>query len=554
MIPLLLAASLSAEPLVSADLVLLDAKVWTGDAAKPDVEALAISKGRVLKVGSTIDVKALAGPKTIVVDGKGRRVLPGFIDSHVHFLGGGLQLARVELKDCKDAAEFAARLKAFHDNTSRSRWMLGGNWDHDRAFDGKLPTAETIDAVAKDRPVFLRRYDGHMALANSAALKLANITAETKDPAGGVIGRLADGKTPSGILKDNAMELVARIVPEPSDEEIAEAVRAALAACAAKGVTAVHDMDGSSRATRLKLLRILQRLDKAGELTVRIDLRWPIAEQKDLSSLGLEAGFGSEFLRIGGLKGYMDGSLGSSTAKMAEPYSGEGEKNTGVFVTEPDAMLAMVKKADADRLAVAVHAIGDEANAKLLDLFAAAAKANGVRDRRFRIEHAQHLRPVDIPRFKALGVVASMQPYHVVDDGRWAEGRIGAKRCESSYAYRDLLDAGAVLAFGSDWPVAPLDVLAGIDAAVNRRPLDGKHPKGWFPKQRITVAEAIAAYTAGSAFAGHREEQLGKLAPGYAADFVILDRDPLAEMERETLGSITVTQTFVAGKPVMAAK
>jgi predicted amidohydrolase YtcJ len=550
---LLLSATLSADPFVSVDLVVVNAKVWTGDPAKPEAQAIAVWNGQILKVGTDDDVKKLAGASTKVIDAGGKRVLPGFYDSHVHFLGGGLQLARVELKDCKDEAEFAQRLKDFDSKTPSDRWMLGGNWDHDRSFAGQLPTTETLDKYVKDRPVFLRRYDGHMGLANTAALKLAGITADTKDPDGGVIGRMPDGKTPSGILKDNAMDLLDKLIPEPGEAEIAEGVRAAMKACAEQGITSVQDMDGNSPETRRKLFRIFQRLAQRGELTTRIDLRWPIGAQKELSAFGTEANFGGPFLSIGGLKGFMDGSLGSSTAKMFNGYVSDPKVN-GVFVTKPEDMLALVKTADAARLSVCVHAIGDEANARLLDIYAEVAKQNGSRDRRFRIEHVQHLRPEDYPRFKQLGVVASMQPFHVVDDARWAEGRIGKVRCESSYAFRSLLDAGAVLAFGSDWPVVPLDVPAGIDAAVNRRPLDSKNHPGWYPAQKISVAEAISAYTLGSAYAGHQEKERGSLEAGKVADFVILSRDILAPAEKDTIAETKVDLTAIGGKVVFQRK
>ncbi len=551
---LILAALLpSAEPVVAADLVVLNAKVWTGEPKQPEAEAVAALHGKIVKVGTTDEVKQLVGVKTKVIDAGGKRVVPGFHDSHLHFLGGGQQLARVELKDCKDEAEFGQRLKAFDENTPRDRWMLGGNWDHDRTFAGKLPTSATIDSYVPNRPVFLRRYDGHMALANSLALKKAGITADTKDPSGSVIERLPDGKTPSGVLKDNAMDLLDKLIPEPDDAEIAEAVRAAMKACAENGITSAADIAGSSAATHRKYLRVLQRLAAKGELTTRLDVHSPIAFSSNVTAAGVEANFGSDFVRVGGLKGFMDGSLGSSTAKMFTGYDSD-PKITGVYVTPPAQMKAFVKAADAGGLSVAVHAIGDEANAVLLDIFAEVAKANGPRDRRFRVEHAQHLRPEDFKRFKQLGVIASMQPYHVVDDGRWAEGRIGTKRCASSYAYRSLLDAGAVLAFGSDWPVAPLDVLAGIDAAVNRRPLDGKHPNGWFPEQKITVAEAVTAYTRGSAYASHQESEKGTIAVGKFADFVVLNRDIFAKAEQNKLADAKVDVTVVGDKVMFERK
>jgi predicted amidohydrolase YtcJ len=392
-----------------------------------------------------------------------------------------------------------------------------------------------------------------MALANTAALKLAGITADTKEVSGGVIYRLADGKTPSGILKDNAMGLVGRLIPEPGEEEIAEHVRAAMRACAENGITTVQDMDGSAAETRRKLIRVLQRFARDGQMTVRLDLRWPIALRQEVIALGTERNFGNDFVRVGGVKGFMDGSLGSSTAKMFEHYVGE-PKNTGVYVTEPDAMRMMIRGADAAGLSIAVHAIGDQANAVLLDTFAEVAKQNGPRNRRFRIEHVQHLRPEDYKRFKELGVICSMQPYHCIDDGRWAEGRIGSKRCASSYAFRSLKDAGAILAFGSDWPVAPLNVLEGIDAAVNRRPLDGKHPDGWFPEQRITVAEAIEAYTLGSAYGGFQENDRGTIKAGKYADLVVLSQDILDTKVKDRIGETKVEMTVVGGKLVFEKK
>jgi predicted amidohydrolase YtcJ len=538
---------------VQADLVLVNGKVWTVDAAKPQAEAIAVWRDRILAVGTDAEVKALAGPATRVIDLRGRRVVPGFHDSHVHFLMGGESLAQVDLKDAKDEAEFGRRLAEFDKKLPRDRWIVGGNWDHDRAFGGKLPTAAILDKYVKGRPVFIRRYDGHMALANTAAMKLAGITTETKDPAGGVIYRLDDGQTPSGVFKDNAMSLVGRLIPDPDEAEILEAIQAAQKLAAEVGITSVEDMNGSGAATRRIYFGLLQRLSREGKLTCRIGLRWPIAAQKELAAAGVRADFGNDFLRIGGLKGFMDGSLGSSTAKMFEPFEGE-PKNTGVWVTPPDRMRSLIRSADAAGLNVCVHAIGDEANAALLDLFAEVAKANGAKDRRFRIEHVQHLRPQDYPRFRELGIIASMQPYHAIDDGRWAEGRIGAKRCASSYAFRSLLDAKARLAFGSDWPVAPLDPLTGIDAAVNRRTLDGKHPAGWFPEQRITVAEAVEGYTLGSAYAAFHEKDRGSITPGKLADFVVLSRDIFEPAERNRIADARVDLTVVGGQVAFERK
>jgi predicted amidohydrolase YtcJ len=494
-------------------------------------------------------LRALAGPKTQILDLKGKRVLPGFYDSHVHLLGSGQRLGEVALKDAKDEEEFGRRLKEFDKKLPRDRWLLGGEWDHDRTLRGALPTAELIDKYVPDRPVFLRRYDGHMGVVNTHVLKMANITAKTDDPAGGVIYRKPNSKEPTGLLRDNAMDLIGGLVPAPSEDEIAESVRNALDEARSVGVTSVQDMDGSDPASRRKLFRLYQNLARSGKLTLRVDLRWPLSDWNEIAKLGAESGLGDDWVKIGGLKGFIDGSLGSSTAKMFEPFVNE-PNSTGVFVTPPTKLREYILGADKAGLSVAVHAIGDRANAEMLDIFADVAKENGPRDRRFRIEHAQHLRPQDFKRFKELNVIASMQPYHIIDDGRWAEGRIGAKRCASSYANRSLLDAGAKIAFGSDWSVAPLSPILGIDAAVNRRTLDGKDPKGWFPEQKITVEEAIEAYTITSAYAGFEEKDRGSLEVGKLADLVVLSRDILAMQERDHIAETDVVLTVVGGKVV----
>jgi predicted amidohydrolase YtcJ len=537
--------------LVIAELVLVNGKIWTVAKDRPEVEALAVWHGRILATGSTAEIRRLAGPGTRTIDLKGRRVVPGFHDSHVHLLGSGMRLSEVALKDAKGEAEFGKRLRAFDRKLPKNRWLLGGEWDHDRTFKGKLPTAALIDKYVPNRPVFLRRYDGHMAVVNSRVLKLAGITAKTPDPPGGVIYRKPGTREPTGLLRDNAMDLVTErgLIPPPSEAEIIEAVRAALKEAREVGVTSVQDMDGSAPATRRKLFRLYQRLARRGQLTLRVELYWPLAEWAKLAKLGVTQGLGDNWVRIGGLKGFVDGSLGSTTAKFFEPYRNE-PKSTGVFVTSPKKLHEYIRGADKAGLPVALHAIGDRANAEILDIFADVARENGPRDRRFRIEHAQHLRPRDYKRFAELGVIASMQPYHIIDDGRWAEGRIGKKRCASSYACRSLLDAKAKVAFGSDWSVAPLSPILGIDAAVHRRTLDGKNPKGWFPKQKVSVAQAVEAYTLTAAYAAFREKDKGSLEVGKLADLVVLSRDILANAERDHIAETEVLLTLVGGKVV----
>jgi predicted amidohydrolase YtcJ len=530
---------------IAAELVLLHGRIWTGDPQRPETDAIAIWHARILALGEK-DVQPLVGPATKVIDLEGRRALPGFRDSHLHMLDAGLGLSRVALKDAPDLAEFARRLQAFDKKLPRESWMLGGDWDHDRAFGGKLPAAELIDRFVRERPVWLGRYDGHMGVANSRALALAGIGSETPDPPGGAIDRLPGTRAPSGILRDNAMLLIEKAVPEPSEDEIAQGVAAALLELGKNGVVAVDDMAGVSPQTSRRLLRRYQELAQKGELTARVEFFLPLGQFEKFADLGVEASLGGDFIRIGGVKGFADGSLGSSTAKMFAPYLNE-PGSTGIFVTEPQRLRDLVRRADAAGLQISVHAIGDRANAELLDAFAAAEKANGPRDRRFRDEHAQHTRAQDIPRFAALGVVASMQPYHAADDGRWAEGRVAPEVLATSYAWRSLLDAGAKLAFGSDWPVAPVSALLGIDAAVHRRTLDGKHPDGWFPAQRISVAEAVAAYTRTAAWADHRERDEGTLEPGKLADIAVLTRDIFADPD---IAAARVAMTIVGGRVV----
>jgi predicted amidohydrolase YtcJ len=539
----------AAKPALAADVVLVNGKVWTVNKAQPEAEAVAVWKDRIVAVGTTAEIKAFVGPATKVIDVQQRRVVPGFHDSHIHLLKSGLLLSQVALKDAKDEAEFGKRLQEFDKKLPAGRWMVGGEWDHDRTFNGTLPTAAILDKYVPDRPVFIRRYDGHMALANTKALKLAGITAETPDPSGGEIYRKPGTKEPTGLLRDNAMGLVGGLVPPPSEGEMLDGLQSALKEARRVGVTSVQDMAGYDAATRRTFLGILQNLARAGKLTLRVRVYFPLGSWTELARVGIQVGFGDLWVTIGSLKDFIDGSLGSSTAKFFDPYLNE-PGSTGLYVTPPGKLRENILAADKAGLGVAVHAIGDRGNAELLDIYAEVIKKNGPRDRRFRIEHAQHLRPEDCKRFGELGVIASMQPYHAIDDGRWAEGRIGAKRCASSYAMRSVLDAGGKLALGSDWSVAPLDPLLGIDAAVNRRTLDGKHPKGWFPEQKITVREAIEGYTLGSAYAAFLDKEMGTLEVGKLADLVVLSRDILDDAERDHIAETKVVLTMVGGRVV----
>jgi len=406
-----------------------------------------------------------------------------------------------------------------------------------------------IDAVTPDNPVFVNRTDGHMALANSLALRLAGVTKETKDVPGGLIVREPKTGEQTGILKDAALGLVEKVVPDHSFDEKLGAARAATAHAASVGVTSVQDMSAGDD------VGLYQYLLERGELKTRIYGMRSIVSWEVLAKTGVRAAFGSDTLRIGGLKGFADGSLGSSTALFFEPYSDMPTTHGLLFdqMLPEGVMLQRVESADKLGLQVMIHAIGDEANMRILDLYQQTAQKNGPRDRRFRIEHAQHLRPSAIPRFGKQKVVASMQPYHAADDGRWAEKRIGPERAKGAYAFRTLLDTGAVLAFGSDWTVAPLNPMEGIKAAVTRQTLDGKHPNGWVPEQKITIEEAVRAYTAGSAYAEFAEKVKGALTPGKLADLVMLDRD-IYQIDPSDIDKARVMLTIMDGRIVYEAK
>ena len=524
--------------------VYTNARIWTGDPTNPWAEALAVAGGAILAVGAAPDVEALAGASTRTIDLGGGFVVPGFIDNHTHFLSGGFQLASVNLRDADTPAEFARRLGAFAETLSddEDRWITGGDWDHER-WGGELPHRDWIDRLTAGRPVFVNRLDGHMALANTAALERAGITAETPDPEGGTIVRDPATGAPTGVLKDEAMSLVYRVMPPSTEAALDEALDRAMDHALALGVTQVHDVGSFGGWTDLATFR---RAHAAGRLRLRVYSLVPLSTWPRLAEYRAEHGLGDDDLRWGGLKAFVDGSLGSTTAWFYDPYD-DAPETAGLIVTDTTLLRQWILDADAAGLHLAIHAIGDRANDWLLDRYEETATANGPRDRRHRIEHAQHLTPEAIRRIARLGVVPSMQPYHAIDDGRWAEKRIGPERIQTTYAFASLLAAGATLTFGSDWTVAPLSPLEGIYAAVTRRTFDGAHPEGWVPGQKISVAQALRAYTAHNAHAGFQEERLGMLAPGRYADFVVLSED-LFEIDPVAIPAVRVLRTVVGGR------
>jgi predicted amidohydrolase YtcJ len=536
----------------AADLIITHANIWTVDPARPSAQALAVIGERIVDVGTEEEVSAWRGRQTRVIDAGGKLVLPGFNDAHVHFVSGGAQLDSVQLNDAISAEEFVRRIAERAKITPKGEWITGGEWDETKWNPPHLPTKELIDPVTGETPVFVYRYDGHLALANSAALRAGGVTAQTPDPPGGTIVHDAHGN-PTGALKDAAQDLVFKVIPSMTHEQRLHATRRAMEHAASLGVTSAQYMDDDDNET-YNDLKIFSELHDQRLLTTRLYVAPSIVDWEDQAKIGVRRSFGSSDLRIGALKGYADGSLGSRTAYFFEPFS-DAPDNHGLLSHEmqpPSAMRERIIKADAAGLQICIHAIGDKAISMILDFYSDAVKQNGARDRRFRIEHAQHMAAKDFDRFAQFGVIASVQPYHAIDDGRWAEPRIGHDRASRTYAFRTFLDRHVRLAFGTDWPVAPLNPMLGLYAAVTRATLDGKNPNGWFPDQKLTMAEAVEAYTMGSAYAEFQEKEKGSITSGKLADFVILS-DDIFEIDPAKIRDAKVLKTFLGGKLIWEA-
>jgi predicted amidohydrolase YtcJ len=543
---LLAAVALSCSSPPAPATVVTFGRVWTGNPEQPWAGGVAMRGDTIVGVGDSADVATFVGEQTVVTGAPGGMVVPGFMDGHTHFLDGGIQLVSVDLRTADSPEEFTARIAAFAAERKPGEWIIGGDWDHERWPGTPLPTRAWIDSVTPDNPVFVNRLDGHMGVANSAALRAAGITRATQDIPGGEIVRDPRTGEPTGILKDNAMGPVYRAMPPPSEAQLDAALARALSFAASKGVTATNFMSAPTA-----WLGAFQRARAAGTLTVRTKMFFPIQAWRWVADTVARIGPGDDWLRIDGVKGYMDGSLGSTTALLFRPYR-DAPNTRGLETTPLDSIRRWVQSADSVHLQVAVHAIGDRANALLLDTFDSVMAVNGPRDRRFRIEHAQHLRPEDIVRIAKMNVIPSMQPYHIIDDGRWAAKRIDTLLLQTTYAFRTLIDDGAHLEFGSDWTVAPLDPLLGVYAAATRRTLDDKNPGGWFPAQKITVEEALRAYTVENAYGVFAEGRRGVLKPGARADLVLLDRD-ITAIDPVDIPKTQVLVTVAGGQVVYRA-
>jgi len=536
---------------MSFDLALINGRIWTENPSQPEAEAIGVIGNRIAFVGTSNDVLAGCTAETRLVGLRGRRVVPGFNDAHVHFYLGGASLSSVQLRDAESVGELRERVAAFASKRPKGEWILLGSWDPERWPVGSSLDRSLIDDVTPEHPVLLNRADAHTSLANSLAIRLAGVNGASAEIPGGEIGRRPDGSL-NGIFKDAAQALITRVVPAPTKNQMVRALDAAQLHAARYGVTSIQDMGllgTQARECSADLFRAYQELDQNGNLNVRVSLHTPLVAWKRLADLGVKAWFGNERLRIGGIKAFADGSLASTTAWFFDPYT-DADWTSGIpsdDMSNPEQMLNDLTACDEAGLQLAVHAIGDRANHEVLSFFEEIERRHERRDRRWRIEHAQHVRACDMRRFAQLGVVASVQPYHLSDDGRWADARIGRERAKETYAFRSLIDAGATLALGSDWWVAPIDPLLTIWAATTRKTLDGAHPDGWVREEKISVEEAVHAYTVGAAYASGEEHIKGSLETGKLADIAVLSGD-IFDMEPDEISGVQVDMTVFDGR------
>ncbi len=525
------------------DRIYVNAKIWTGDTLNPSATVIAVKGEKIVYVGD--DATKFTANETIDVQGK--QLLPGFTDNHTHFLSAGYALSSVKLKDAMTKEEFIKRIADFCKSKPDDTWVMEGNWDHEN-WGGELPSKEWVDSVTGNHPLFISRYDGHMAFANSTALKLAGIDKHTVAPLGGVVIKNRDGE-PTGIVKDAAMTLVIKAIPPRTNEQLDQYFDAAAKHAVERGVTNVTDMNSYGGWSDLETYR---RAWKTDRMILRMYSFVPLATWERMDSFVQKNGRGDDILHWGGLKGYVDGSLGSTTAWFHQPYLDDPGTN-GLFITDTSLLRKWVLGADKAGLHLGVHAIGDKANDFILSVYDEAAKINGARDRRFRVEHAQHVRPETIDQFAKLGVIASMHPYHLYDDGIWAYKRLDTNRLKGTYAFKSMKDKGVKITFGSDWPVAPIDPVYGIYSAVTRITGDGKNPNGWYPNEKLSIEDALKAYTVTNAYASFLDGKIGMLKEGFYADFTILENN-LFEVPKEKIKDIKAVRTVLKGKEVFLRK
>ncbi len=527
-------------------MILVNGVIYTGDAARPRVEAVAIGGETIIAAGSSREMKALAGPKTAIVDLHGAFAMPGFNDAHLHLGNAGQAKLTVDLQGTRSLAEFQQRIRARLSDFKPGEWITGRGWDHTLWPEQRFPTRRDLDAVSQDHPMLFGRVDGHVSIANSRALRESKITRETKDPQGGLIERDAEGE-PTGMVEETAIELVRRHIPPITPGRRRRGIELALAEVARFGVTSVQDNSDWED------FLVYEQLNREGKLTARITEWLPFTEALPrLEEMRRHGGTSGRWLRTGALKAILDGSLGSRTAAMLKPYS-DDSSNSGILRIDEDQLIQMSVERDAARFQLAFHAIGDKANRLALNTSAAVANKNGPRDRRDRIEHAQVVALGDLPRFAELGVIASMQPSHQTTDMRWAEQRVGANRLKGAYAWKSMLRNGAHLAFGTDYPVEPINPMGGLYACVTRELPKGGPAGGWQPQEKISLDECIGGYTVGSAYAEFAEGKKGQIAPGQFADIIVLSRD-VTKLPPPQILNTEVLRTYVGGHLVYEKK
>ncbi|WOK99095.1 hypothetical protein Cni_G07807 [Canna indica] len=533
---------------ISADMVVLNATIYTSDPSLPFAQAMAVRDGRILRVGNYSSIENLVGYETYQLNLNGKVVVPGFIDSHLHLLFGGLRMGQVQLQGVNSREEFARKVEEASTGKPVGEWILGGGWNND-LWGGELPLASWIDSISPDNPVWLSRMDGHMGLANSLAVKMAGISNSTYDPVGGTIVKTLEGE-PSGLLVDSAMKLVLDVIPEVSIQERREALVRASKYALMRGVTTVIDMGRFFPGAPVNhawqdFSDVYQWADSSGKMLIRVCLFFPMQTWSHLVDLIQEKGrILSQWIHLGGVKAFADGSLGSSSALFHEVYEDDAH-NYGLQVTDINWLQNMTMHADKHGVQVAIHAIGDKANDMVLDMYDVVASYNGLRDRRFRIEHAQHLVPGATIRFGNQRVIASVQPDHILDDAGSAEKKIGIMRAQSgSYLFRSLFNSGAIVAFGSDWPVAEINPLGAIYTALYRVPPGWEN--AWIQSERITLEDALQASTISAAYAGFLDQELGSLSPGKYADFVVLPVNSWDQFAEDLPAAVFAT--YVNGK------
>ncbi|MBD3287535.1 amidohydrolase family protein [candidate division KSB1 bacterium] len=526
--------------MITESLALLNGRIWTVDKEKPWANAIFIRGDKIAAVGSNSEIREQVTKETRVIDLDGAFAMPGFNDAHVDFYRGAVSLQSVKLGDAEDEQDFAARIRGYVQQIPPGEWVTEGNWNHENWESQRLPRKELIDPFTQSHPVIVCRMDEHISLANSLALELAGITEDTPNPAGGEIRKDPETGEPTGILVDTAQELVLSVIPEPEPDNYEAIIKQGMRHAASLGITSIQDNTTGST------LRIFQKLLRKNELTLKVNAWRPVRLLQQMKDIGMQAAFGNDMIRLGVMKIFADGSMGAGSALFFDQYT-DDPSTSGIAIYSEEELTALIVQIDRAGLQVSVHAIGDKANHWALNAFQKARENNpDIKNRRHRIEHAQVVTPEDLLRFRELDIVGSVQPSHCIDDMKWAEKRIG-ERVKQAFLWDSFLKNKVQLAFGTDWPVAPLNPFVTLYAAVARRPIQGEPESSWFEDEKLSLEHAIECYTLGSAYAEFAENVKGSLERGKYADIVVLSQNPF-QIEPKKLLNTDVLYTIVNGK------